>query len=125
MINLLPRFDTFAVATDNSTLSLCLMEWLPKWVVRFIVEKAPIKRLEHVRMTRDLTDEVAKQLLNEKYEALAADKPKRDIMSLLGTLLVFGLFVDMTLTYSMSVKANVSENPKSRLNPEELLSQMK
>ncbi len=125
MINLLPRFDTFAVATDNSTLSLCLMEWLPKWVVRFIVEKAPIKRLEHVRMTRDLTDEVAKQLLNEKYEALAADKPKRDIMSLLGTLPAFGLFVDMTLTYSMSVKANVSENPKSRLNPEELLSQMK
>ncbi|PBK95281.1 cytochrome P450 [Armillaria gallica] len=98
-------FDTFGVATDNSTLSLCLMDWLPKRVVRCIVEKAPIKRLEHIRMTHDLTDEAAKQLLNEKYEALAADKPKRDIMSLL-------------------VKANVSENPKSRLNPEELLAQM-
>ncbi|KAK0448606.1 cytochrome P450 [Armillaria borealis] len=117
-------FDTFAVATDNSTLSLCLMDWLPKWVVRFIVEKAPIKRLEHARVTRDLTDEVAKQLLNEKYEALAADKPRRDIMSLLGTLPLFGLFVYMNLTYTMSVKANVSENPKSRLNPEELLAQM-
>ncbi|KAK0505318.1 cytochrome P450 [Armillaria luteobubalina] len=98
-------FDTFSVATDNSTLSLCLMEWLPKCVVRFIVEKAPIKRLEHARMMRNLTDEVAKQLLNEKYEALAADKPKRDIMSLL-------------------VNANVSENLKSRLNSEELLAQM-
>ncbi|KAK0475532.1 cytochrome P450 [Armillaria novae-zelandiae] len=98
-------FDTFAEATDSSTLSLCLMEWLPKWVVRFIVEKAPIKRLEHARMTRGLTDEVAKQLLNEKYEALAADKSKRDIMSLL-------------------VTANVSENPKLRLSPEELLAQM-
>ncbi|KAK0213325.1 cytochrome P450 [Desarmillaria ectypa] len=98
-------FDTFAVATDNSTLSLCLMEWLPRWVVRFIVEKAPIKRLEHIRISHDLTRQVAKQLLNEKYEALAADKPKRDIMSLL-------------------VKANISENPKMRLDEEELLGQM-
>ncbi|KAK0225366.1 cytochrome P450 [Armillaria fumosa] len=96
-------FDTFAVATDNSTLSLCLMEWLPKWIVRFVVEKAPIKRLKHARMVRDLTDEVAKQLLNEKYEALAADKPKRDIMSLLGTFLVFSLFVDMNLTYAITL----------------------
>ncbi|PBK73360.1 cytochrome P450 [Armillaria solidipes] len=80
-------FDTFAAATDNSTLSLCLMDWLPRWVAH------------------DLTLQVAKQLLNEKYEALAADKPKRDIMSLL-------------------VKANVSENPKTRLNEEELIGQM-
>ncbi len=80
------RFDTFAVPTDNSALSLCLMDWLPNWVIRLFLEKSPIKRLEHVRATRDLTRQVAKQLLNEKYEALAADKPKRDIMSLLGTL---------------------------------------
>ncbi|KAK0213326.1 cytochrome P450 [Desarmillaria ectypa] len=98
-------FDTFAAATDNSTLSLCLMEWLPNWVIRLFIEKAPIKRLEHVRKARDLTRQVAKQLLNEKYEALAADKPKRDVMSLL-------------------VKANISENPKTRLDDEELLGQM-
>ncbi len=65
------------------------------------------------------------QLLNEKYDALAADKTQRAHMSLLGTLPVFGLFVDMNLTYTISVKSNVSENPKSRLNPEELLAQMK
>ncbi|PBK73356.1 cytochrome P450 [Armillaria solidipes] len=98
-------FDMFAVATDNSTLSLCLMERLPRWVVRFFVQKVPIKRLEHVRMTHDLTGEVAKQLLSEKYEALAAEAPKKDIMSLL-------------------VKANVSENPKTRLSVEELLGQV-
>jgi hypothetical protein len=106
MNNSLHRFDTFAAATDNSTLSFCLMDWLPKWVVRLFVVKAPIKRLEHLRMSHDLTRQVAKQLLIEKYEALAADKPKRDIMSLL-------------------VKANVSENPKTQLSEEELLSQMK
>ncbi|KAK0240864.1 cytochrome P450 [Armillaria nabsnona] len=98
-------FDTFAAATDNSTLSLCLMDWLPRRVVRFIVEKAPVKRLEHFRKAHDLTLQVAKQLLDEKYEALAADKPKRDIMSLL-------------------VKANISEDPKTRLNEEELIGQM-
>ncbi|KAK0453046.1 cytochrome P450 [Armillaria borealis] len=98
-------FDTFAAATDNSTLSLCLMDWLPVWVVRLFVKKAPIKRMKHLRMSHDLTRQVAKQLLIEKYEALAADKPKRDIMSLL-------------------VKANVSENPKTQLSEEELLSQM-
>ncbi|PBK95280.1 cytochrome P450 [Armillaria gallica] len=98
-------FDTFAAATDNSTLSLCLMDWLPRWVVRFFVERAPVKRLEHLRKAHDLTLQVAKQLLDEKYEALAADKPKRDIMSLL-------------------VKANVSENLKTRLNEEELIGQM-
>ncbi|PBK76286.1 cytochrome P450 [Armillaria solidipes] len=98
-------FDTFAAATDNTILSLCLMDWLPVWVVRFFVEKAPIKRMKHLRISRDLTRQVAKQLLIEKYEALAVDKPKRDIMSLL-------------------VKANVSENPKTQLSEEELLSQM-
>ncbi|KAK0462491.1 cytochrome P450 [Desarmillaria tabescens] len=98
-------FDTFGVPTNNVTLSLCLMDWLPRWFVRLMVEKAPIKRLEHLRLSHDLTRQVAKQLLNEKYEALAADKPKRDIMSLL-------------------VKANVSENPKTRLSEEELLGQM-
>ncbi|KAK0475530.1 cytochrome P450 [Armillaria novae-zelandiae] len=98
-------FDTLAVPTNNGALSLCLMGWLPNRVVRLLLEKAPIKRLEHVRATRDLTRQVAKQLLNEKYEALATDKPKRDIMSLL-------------------VKANISENPKTRLDDEELLGQM-
>ncbi|KAK0462505.1 cytochrome P450 [Desarmillaria tabescens] len=98
-------FDTLAAPTDNDTLSLCLTEWLPRWIVRLMVEKAPIRRLEHLRLSYDLTRKVAKQLLNEKYEALAADKPKRDIMSLL-------------------VKANLSENPKTRLSEEELLSQM-
>ncbi|KAK0196691.1 cytochrome P450 [Armillaria mellea] len=99
-------FDIFAVATDNSTLLFSLMEsWLPGWVVRLFVEKAPIKGLEHLRMSYDLTRQVAKQLLNEKYEALAADKPKRDIMSLL-------------------VKANISEDPKTQLNEEEILGQM-
>ncbi|KAK0462489.1 cytochrome P450 [Desarmillaria tabescens] len=98
-------FDTLGAPTNNVTLSLCLTEWLPRWFVRLMVEKAPIKRLEHLRLSHDLTRQVAKQLLNEKYEALAADKPKRDIMSLL-------------------VKANVSENPKTRLSEEELLGQM-
>ncbi|KAK0194879.1 cytochrome P450 [Armillaria mellea] len=76
-------FDTFAAATDNSILTLCLMDWLPRWVVRLFVDKAPVKRLEHLRKAHDLILQVAKQLLNEKYEALAADTPKRDIMSLL------------------------------------------
>ncbi|KAK0196692.1 cytochrome P450 [Armillaria mellea] len=99
-------FNIFAVATDNSTLLFSLMEsWLPRWVARLFVEKAPIKRLEHLRMAHDLTRQIAKQLLNEKYEALAADKPKRDIMSLL-------------------VKANISEDPKTQLNEEEILGQM-
>ncbi|KAK0462485.1 cytochrome P450 [Desarmillaria tabescens] len=70
-------FDTFAVQTDNSTLSLALMEWVPKWLVRFLVQRAPFERLRHARMTNEL-----------------------------------------------SVKANVSENPKTRLNDDELLAQM-
>ncbi len=122
-MNSFSSFDMFSVATDNSTLSLCLMERLPRWVVRFFVQKMPIKRLEHVRMTYDLTREVAKQLLNEKYEALAADAPKKDIMSLLGTFPFFASLHELNLY--PAVKANVSENPKTRLSAEELLGQMK
>ncbi|KAG7439055.1 cytochrome P450, partial [Guyanagaster necrorhizus] len=76
-------FDIFAVATDNSTLSLNLMEWLPMWFLRLAVRKIPIKRLKHAKMVRDLTGHVAKQLLSEKYTALAEGNPNRDIMSLL------------------------------------------
>ncbi|KAK0213329.1 cytochrome P450 [Desarmillaria ectypa] len=97
--------DTFAEQTDNSTLSLSLMEWLPEGLLRFIVQKASIERLRHARMTNELSSEVAKKLLHEKHQALVAGKPSKDIMSLL-------------------VKANVSENPKTRLDDEELLAQM-
>ncbi len=127
MNNLLHRFDTFAAATENSALSLCLMDWLPRWIVWFFVEKAPVKWLDHLRKAHNLTLQVAKQLLNDKYEAFAADKLKRDIMSLLGTLpsLLFSLPAYTNLTCTMTVKANISENPKTWLGDKELLSQIK
>ncbi|KAK0240869.1 cytochrome P450 [Armillaria nabsnona] len=98
-------FDTFTVRTDNSTLALSLMEWMPQRLLRFFAERAPVQRFKHARMTNELSSQVAKKLLHEKYQALVAGKPSRDIMTLL-------------------VKANVSENPKTRLDDEELLAQM-
>ncbi|KAG7442653.1 cytochrome P450 [Guyanagaster necrorhizus] len=98
-------FDTFTIQTDNSSLLLHMMERIPQRLLRYLAENAPVQRLKHVRMTNELSTQVAKKLLNEKKRALVTGESSRDIMSLL-------------------VKANVSENPKTQLDDEELLAQM-
>ncbi|KAF7362971.1 Cytochrome P450 [Mycena venus] len=82
-----------------------LLEFLPVSWVRFFVDYAPFKSLRNGRRVARLATGIAKELVDEKAEALLAGKSKRDIMSLL-------------------VKANASANERANLSEAEVLAQM-
>ncbi|OJT07986.1 Cytochrome P450 4F5 [Trametes pubescens] len=83
-----------------------LWRYIPMPILAF-VQYVPTK--EHIRFRRTLKviNKFARDLINEKTEAVLAGKNenKKDMMSIL-------------------VKANTSENPKSRLTDNEMISQM-
>jgi hypothetical protein len=61
-----------------------LLEILPVSLIRFFVDYAPFKGFRNGRRVARLAKGIAKELVEEKAEALLAGKSKRDIMSLLG-----------------------------------------
>ncbi|KAJ7921152.1 cytochrome P450, partial [Mycena leptocephala] len=95
----------FSVPTKTSIFVLGLMEFLPISVVKFFIDYAPVRGLKNSRRVTDIAVGIAKELVDQKSEALLAGKGKRDIMSLL-------------------VKANASENPRTSLSETEMLAQM-
>ncbi|KAJ7478616.1 cytochrome P450 [Mycena galericulata] len=98
--------DTFGSPSDASLLALSLLQYVPRCIREFLVDHVPSARLQHVRHTAQVTTKVARELVASKSAALLQGKCSRDIMSLL-------------------VKANASENEKTRLSEDELLSQMR
>ncbi|KAJ7691727.1 cytochrome P450 [Mycena rosella] len=84
---------------------LALVEFLPPKLIQLFMEYAPVKALQNSRRVNRIGVGVAKDLVDEKAEALIAGKGKRDIMSLL-------------------VKANASANPRMNLSETEMLAQM-
>ncbi|KAJ7744693.1 cytochrome P450 [Mycena metata] len=98
--------DTFGSPSDASLLALSMLQYVPRCVREFLVDHVPSQGLEHIRYTAQVTTTVARELVASKSAALLQGKGSRDIMSLL-------------------VKANASENEKTKLNEDELLSQMR
>ncbi|KAF7290074.1 PseudoU-synth-2 domain-containing protein [Mycena chlorophos] len=98
--------DAFASPSDASLFSWGLLQYMPRNIREFIVDRIPSSRLSHVRHTAKVTNTVAAELVAEKSAALLQGKGNRDIMSLL-------------------VKANASENTNAKLSHDELLSQMR
>ncbi|KAJ7308751.1 cytochrome P450 [Mycena albidolilacea] len=82
-----------------------LLEFVPISWVRFFIDYAPFKSLRNGQRVARLATGVAKELVDEKAEALLTGNSKRDIMSLL-------------------VKANASANERTNLSEAEVLAQM-
>jgi hypothetical protein len=115
--------DTFGSPSDASLLALSLLQYLPRCIREFLVDYVPSQGLEHIRYTGKVTTTVARELVASKSAALLQGKGSRDIMSLLGRP-IFGLFCADSIIPS-EVKANASENEETKLNEDELLSQMR
>ncbi|KAJ6631361.1 cytochrome P450 [Mycena sp. CBHHK59/15] len=98
--------DTFGSPSNISLLALSMLQYVPRRVREFLVDHVPCESLRHIRYTAKVTTSVARELVASKSAALLRGGGSRDIMSLL-------------------VKANASENEKTRLNEDELLSQMR
>ncbi|KAF8589221.1 cytochrome P450 [Ramaria rubella] len=97
--------ETFLARTDTELIFQSIWGFMPQWLLA-LVFKAPIRPLkqwgEYMKVARD----VAKQLVDRQVESHALGKEgSKDIMSIL-------------------VRANLSEDPKSKLGEAEILSQL-
>ncbi|KAK7043264.1 hypothetical protein VNI00_008618 [Paramarasmius palmivorus] len=84
---------------------MALPTLLPFKLVEFMLNHSTNDRAKRVQMVKEISTDVARQLLREKAGNISQGKGNKDVMSLL-------------------VKANLSENEKSKLSDDELLAQM-
>ncbi|KAK0441529.1 cytochrome P450 [Desarmillaria tabescens] len=102
-------FNTFSAPNSETarsmSLSLCLVEWLPRWIIRFMVNHSPARRFSYIRNSGAVISEITTQLLNDRANDPISCKRQKDIMSLL-------------------IKAKSSSDPKTRLNDDEVLTLM-
>ncbi|KJA27724.1 hypothetical protein HYPSUDRAFT_62766 [Hypholoma sublateritium FD-334 SS-4] len=78
----------------------------PVWALQLMAKYSQARNLVHARHTAKLANEVTRQLVESKAEALLQGKGNKDILSLL-------------------VKANASEQSSTRLTEEEIFAQMR
>ncbi|KAJ7126085.1 cytochrome P450 [Mycena epipterygia] len=95
----------FSVPSKTAIFIVAFLEFLPITFVQLFMRYAPFSGLRNSRRVTQIAIGIAKELVDEKAEALVAGKGKRDIMSLL-------------------VKANASANPRTNLSEGEVLAQM-
>ncbi|KAI0641434.1 PAH-inducible cytochrome P450 monooxygenase PC-PAH 1 [Trametes meyenii] len=98
--------DAFGFPSKTNVLFRDLWRYVPMPILDY-VQYLPTKDHTRFRQTLGAVNKFAEDLIEEKTEAILAggSENKRDIMSIL-------------------VKANVSEDPKSRLTGQEMISQM-
>lgn len=89
-----------------STSSIFTQTIMPLWYLQLMSRFSQKRSLVHARHTARLANQVAKELVETKAEALLQGKGNKDILSLL-------------------VKANASENFETKLTEEEIYAQMR
>ncbi|PBK72136.1 cytochrome P450 [Armillaria solidipes] len=102
-------FNTFSAPNSKKArsmgLSLCLIERVPKWIIRLMVNHSPAPRFSYIRNSGAVISQITTQLLKDKANDPIPGKQQKDIMSLL-------------------IKAKSSSDPKTHLNDDEVLSLM-
>lgn len=96
----------FASPSEAKLFVSNLFHYIPMPIQEWMYNRMPGKAMEKARFNRTAAHKVANELLAMKAEALSLGKENRDVMSIL-------------------VRANNSEDERTKLNHEELLSQMR
>lgn len=97
--------EVFGQPSKGAMLTMSLFKYLPEWLIRFLFKKMRSPRLQRFRHLNEISRATVKTLMEEKYASLANGSSKKDVMSQI-------------------VRANISENPKSRLDESEMYSLM-
>ncbi|KAF9260693.1 cytochrome P450 [Marasmius fiardii PR-910] len=97
--------DMFAAPTKAVFITGALVSILPAKLASWMLEYSRSPRLERARSVRDISQDVARQLVSVKTKDIANVGGNKDVMSLM-------------------IKANMSENVRNRMSEKELLAQM-
>ncbi|KAF7790941.1 hypothetical protein EIP86_001900 [Pleurotus ostreatoroseus] len=96
----------FGQSSDGKILALDLARYIPLWIIEWLQDTLAGEGLKKARETEELTTSIAKQLISSKTESIGDGERKRDVFSLL-------------------VKANSSEDEKSRFSENEMIAAMR
>lgn len=92
----------------------------------YYIRYMPSREYKRYRSTLKVMDKVSQQLIEERRRDFTAGDPdasRKDVMSVLGKLRSL-YYATCVLSSVAPVRANTSENPRTRLNDEEMRSQM-
>jgi len=98
--------DAFGSLSTTDIFKQSITRYLPRFLLELVARLVPNRRLEYLRNASMVAERVAKSLIDSKAEALISGKGSRDVLSLL-------------------VHANASEDEKTRMSEEEMISQMR
>ena len=91
-----------------------------------MVDHGSSPRLARARDVKTMVTSFAKELVQEKADALLQGRGSLDILTLLGVYSVTPtLLITVSLVDYLTVKANMDANAKLKLSDEELLAQMR
>jgi len=79
------RSDIFGCLSAQQIFIQAASKYFPPWILEWLTEHGSNPRLERARKLKKVVTEVAREMVQEKAEALLAGKGNRDIFSLLGT----------------------------------------
>ncbi|KAF8582153.1 cytochrome P450 [Ramaria rubella] len=97
--------DSFYNRSDFSLAFEAIWGYVPLWLVP-IIQKLPTRRLRRLNKYMQVSRGVAKSIVDQQIQSHAAGKEGgKDVMSIL-------------------IRANLSENPKTKLDEDEILSQL-
>ncbi|PBK64060.1 cytochrome P450 [Armillaria solidipes] len=90
------------------SLSLCLIERLPKWIIKFMVNHSPAPQFSYIRNSGAVIGHITTHLLNDKADDATAGKRQKDFKDIM----------------SLLIQEKSSIDPKTRLNDDEVLTLM-
>jgi len=98
-------------------------KWFPG-LLTWIFETSSHPRMQKLRLNRNQVRGVARKLLDSKRQELKAGVPRRDVMSLLGSLFPF-IRLRSRQGPLHPVKASASQRQDWRLSDEEIIPQVR
>lgn len=116
-------YRVFGALTEADILKQSIVAFIPQRIVQFINDRSSNPRLVQLRRTAAVSSSVAKRLIEEKAKELRAGKGNHDILTLLGVPIIH-VCIDIILTFKV-VKANISEDERTRMSDDEMISQMR
>ncbi|KIY46558.1 cytochrome P450 [Fistulina hepatica ATCC 64428] len=102
--HLLPHL--LGAPSKNLILFLTLWRFVPDFIIKYILEDMSSERTMPARYTKQVSNAVAEQLIRDKRDAVALGQESKDILSII-------------------VKANLSEDPATKLSDEEISAQLR
>ena len=118
-------YSTLGAPSPGQLLFINTCDHIPSRVLRYLLESATDPALQKARENRGYAHRVARELIQQKRQEVAAGQSERDVLSLLGACRHSPGREEMRLNGRSAVKANDSQDEQSRLQDDEIVAQVR